>query len=179
MLNRILLVLLSSAVLIAAMPLSSEPVASAYVQRRVERTVHLYEPAPESPFLGDVTSALEQWTAGRQTADLQPWISAITDVCQSRLECLQLAAIPFEETGFVPWAVDQSCNDRQWRAEHQMQRVCDGGWAIGPFQIHDQMLLGASPEKQATEALEIMRRHPQAWTTWKRARALADSTAAR
>ena len=168
------LILLSAVVLIAAVPRTAEPESAAPPSKTAARSVHLYEPAPVSPWLGDVQDALSGWTAKRtEVADLQPWISAMTDVCSSRQECVELAAIPFMETGFIQWAVDQSCNDAEWRRAHGKDKVCDVGWAIGPFQIHDQMLRGASPEKQATEALEILRRRPQAWTTWTKAHQLA------
>jgi hypothetical protein len=124
--------------------------------------------------------ALQTWTAKtpeRDRADLEPWASAIAGVCMTPRECTELAALAFEETGMVRYAVDEDCNDRSWRVAHHVERwgwpVCDAGTAFGPWQIHDERLRGATPELQASVALSVLRRAPECWTTWKRARDLA------
>jgi hypothetical protein len=132
--------------------------------------------------------ALTAWTVPQakaakdldhQVVDLQPWAEAMSDVCQNPRECLTLAATAYEETGMVRWAVDQKCNDGAWRRSHGMDKTCDGGKAIGAWQIWDDKgapsLLGASPEIQASVALEKMRRRPQQWTTWAKASARAEA----
>ena len=98
------------------------------------------------------------------------------DVCMSRDECVHMAALAFEESGFVPWALDQSCNDVAWRAAQVgwMRKACDIGFAFGPWQVHNSRFAGASPEFQASVVLELMRHYPQGWTTWGRAHALAE-----
>lgn len=118
--------------------------------------------------------ALIAWT--HQSAEtLKPWASAMADVCTSRQECVALASQAFVETRFAPEALDGRCNDRAWRAQQTSwwHGACDGGVAQGAWQIHDDRLRGASPEMQASVALEIMRRTPRAWTTWRAARSQA------
>lgn len=113
-------------------------------------------------------AVLLAWT--RQPAEeLRPWADAMADVCDSPRECLRLAALAVEETAFQPWAIDGRCNDHEWRQAHQMHRACDSGRAFGPWQVWDARFAGATPEFQASVALEMMRAHPQQWTTRRRA----------
>jgi hypothetical protein len=51
-----------------------------------------------------------------------------------------------------------------------MDRTCDGGRAVGPWQVHDARFLGAAPDFQAAEALAMLRQYPARWSTWARAR---------
>lgn len=115
-----------------------------------------------------ILAALVAWTH-QSPETLKPWASAMADVCISHEECTRLAAQAFVETRFVSWAVDQSCNDAEWRRKHGRDRSCDGGLAVGPWQVQSTRFLGASPEFQASVALEMMRHHPRLWTTWKAA----------
>jgi hypothetical protein len=121
--------------------------------------------------------ALTTWTSSRHipAEQLQPWADAMAAVCQHTDECITLAALSFEETGYTPWAVDQSCNDEQWRNRQRgwIRAACDGGAAFGPWQLHDSRAQNASPDIQASVALEFLRsRGIKQWTTWSRAQKL-------
>ena len=118
--------------------------------------------------------ALMTWT-GKPAETLQPWSDAMAAVCDSKEECTLLAAQAFVESRFEPWVIDQSCNHREWRETHRgwLKKACDGGNAVGVWQIHDVRLLGASPQEQAAEAVDWLRKRPHAWTTWRAARSHA------
>lgn len=135
-----------------------------------------------TPFAAIILAALVHWTSGRIPAEtLEPWASAMVDACTSERECIQLAALAFEETGFSAPAIDGRCNDPAWRAAQRgwWRGSCDGGLAWGPWQLHDAAAIGASPNEQALIAVAFLRQSPRAWTTWDRARALADRWLAR
>ncbi|SRR5579859_13012 len=132
--------------------------------------VTITAPASAQPTdLDDVGNALATWTGWpRESAD--DWAAAITTNCGSRTECITVAALAFEESRFVQWVVDYSCNDAAWRREHGKDKVCDYGRAVGPWQILDaHELVGASPQDNAAAAVALYRRNPRAWTTWRSA----------
>ena len=119
-------------------------------------------------------AALLAWT--HQPAEaVAPWAYAMAQVCTSERECLDLAAQAFVESRFAPWVLDGRCNDAAWRSSRRgwERGACDGGLAVGPWQVHAPALLGASPELQASYALTLMRRAPRLWTTWRAARSHA------
>jgi hypothetical protein len=120
-------------------------------------------------------AALIAWTH-LPAATLDPWAGAMADVCTGERECLTLAAQAFVEGGFSAPVLSGECNDAAWRAQQRgwWRHACDGGLAHGPWQLHDARAAHASPELQASVALETMRRHPRAWTTWRQARAQAE-----
>jgi hypothetical protein len=103
------------------------------------------------------------------------WANAIDAVTPSPRERLLLASQAFVEGGFASWVLDGSCNDAAWRARQHgwLVKACDKGHAYGPWQIHDSALAGAQPAQHALEALRFLRVRPQAWTTWRQARAHA------
>jgi hypothetical protein len=119
----------------------------------------------------DISKVLQTWTGDPQIV----WAQAMGGVCVSKLECLRLAALAYEETRFAAWAVDQSCNDSEWRKTHKKDKVCDSGKAFGPWQVQDERFRGASPEFQASVSLEMMRRYPESWTTKRKAWQRADA----
>jgi hypothetical protein len=123
----------------------------------------------------DVQSALVAWTH-EDPAVLEPWAHAIADVCASRRECILFAAQAHVESRFLPWVLDQRCNDPAWREAQRgwVRKSCDAGRAFGPWQVQDDRFRGASPEFQASVALEMMRAHPELWTTSKAAQSHAD-----
>lgn len=119
-----------------------------------------------------ILAALLVWT--KQPAEaLEPWAGAMSVVCTSERECLLLAAQAFVEGGFTTPVLSGDCERAEWRAaQHGWWRhACDGGLAHGPWQLHDPRAAHASPELQASVALETLRRSPRAWTTWREARA--------
>lgn len=119
-------------------------------------------------------AALIAWT-GQSPEALRPWAEAMAAVCTSRVECIELAAQAQVETRFMPWVLDGSCNNPAWRISRRgwERNACDGGLAYGPWQMHEERLRGATPELQASVALETMRRAPGLWTTRKAARSHA------
>jgi hypothetical protein len=119
-------------------------------------------------------SMLAAWTR-RPAEDMREWAQAIVDAGGSGDERLLLASQAFVESRFMPWVVDQSCNDADWRSRQPgwIRKSCDGGLAFGPWQIHDPSLYGATPLAQARAAVKILRENPRAWTTWKAARSQA------
>lgn len=122
-----------------------------------------------------VLAALLAWTRGAVPPQaLEPWADAMGAVCSSEAECIDLAAQAFVESRFVPWVLDGSCNDPAWRASRRgwERRACDGGLAVGPWQIHG-LQVGAAPREQARIALHLMRSAPELWTTWRAARSHA------
>jgi hypothetical protein len=128
----------------------------------------------EPPTVEYMESALIAWTHQSPEA-MRPWAQAIVSVCTNIDECDLLASQAFVESRFVPWVLDGSCNDPSWRASRRgwERKACDGGLAKGPWQVHDDRFLGATPEFQASEVLEMMRHNPTAWTTWRAARSHA------
>ena len=115
----------------------------------------------------------------RPAAELEPWADAMAGVCQGKRGCLREAATAVLESAFAPWVVDGSCQDPAWRRAHPRLPTCDGGRAVGPWQVHDApshpSLVGATPALQASGVWEMMQRHPESWATHKRAWALADA----
>jgi hypothetical protein len=121
-----------------------------------------------------IEDTLILWTHQSREA-MHPWAEAIAAVCSDRDECDLLASQAFVESRFMPWVVDQRCNDDAWRSRQTgwIRASCDGGKAFGPWQVQDEAFRGASPVFQAQRALEWMRSRPRAWTTWKAARSHA------
>lgn len=116
----------------------------------------------------EVLAALRYWT-GRGAETLRPWADAIAEVARSRDEAIWIASQASVESRFVGYVLDYRCNEETgWTA-------CDHGWAVGPWQMHDRKLVGAPPEAHAARAAQWMRARPQAWTTWRAARAQADA----
>jgi hypothetical protein len=126
---------------------------------------------PDARYIEDM---LVSWTHQSHEA-MRPWAEAMANVCVGKDECDRLASQAFVETRFVPWAVDQSCNDRSWRESRKGWecKACDSGLAFGPWQVHDERFRGAAPDFQASVVLELMRHHPEMWTTWRAARSHA------
>jgi hypothetical protein len=132
--------------------------------------------ASGSPGSQYVEDTLVAWT-GQPAELLHPWALAIAGVCADRDECDMLASLGQVETRWLPWVLDGSCNSEAWRRAHRKDKVCDGGFAVGPWQLHETrggaILRGAGPEAQAYEAVRRLRRRPEAWTTWRAAQAQA------
>jgi hypothetical protein len=128
----------------------------------------------DEPSSTRITSTLSAWTR-RPVEEMRPWGDAMAAVCASDDECLLLASQAFVESRFMPWVVDESCNDDAWRERQPgwIRKSCDGGLAYGPWQIHDPSLYGATPLVQVRAAVKILRENPRAWTTWKAARSQA------
>ena len=166
-------------VCILVLPAQADPPVPEIVKRAAAFTPRQYaEILRRGPWSPIIMSALQDWSPHSsvrpQSELMQPWADAMGDVCMSRSECVHMAALAFMESGFVSWVLFQECNSQLWRAEHQMQKVCDNGYAYGPWQVHNSRFAGASPEFQASVVLELIRHYPQGWTTWSRANALAD-----
>jgi len=126
--------------------------------------------ASGSPGSQYVEDTLVAWT--HQPAELlRPWALATAGVCESKDECDMLMALGQVETRWQPWVLDGSCNDPVWRRAHRKDKACDGGYATGPWQLHDPMVRGAGPDAQAASAVTLLRRRPEAWTTWRAAQA--------
>jgi hypothetical protein len=128
---------------------------------------------------GDIARAISKWTGHPIDSDLMAWSRAIHGECDTNLECYDLASVSSDESNFVSWVLDYSCNDAEWRRLNQKDKVCDRGAAFGPFQIQDPGLKGASPEIHAMRALSILRSAPQMWTVWPHAHARAKAWLAR
>ena len=168
-------------VCILVLPAQAEPPVPEIVKRAAAFTPRQYtEILRRGPWSPIIMSALQDWSphlsVRPQSELMQPWADAMGDVCMSRDECIHMAAVAFEESGFVSWALDQSCNDSAWRAAQTgwLRKSCDLGFAFGPWQVHNSRFAGASPGFQASVVLELIRHYPQGWTTWSRANALAD-----
>jgi hypothetical protein len=130
---------------------------------------------PDPVLAVEILRALKFWT--HQPEDvLLTWANAIADACSSRQQCIQVASIAAVESKFEPWVLDYSCNSAAWRKQQRgwERGSCDGGWAVGPWQIHNRRLLNASPEDHARDAVVWFRNRPQAWTPWLVARKQAD-----
>lgn len=131
---------------------------------------------PDATLDAEVLLALERWT-GQPDDALVPWAHAIADGAADRREAVQLAAIAANESKMLPWVLDGRCNDAAWRATRSgwQRSSCDNGFAVSAFQRHSLALLGASPEAVVADAVKWLRAWPQAWTTWRAARAQADA----
>ena len=125
----------------------------------------------------EVLDALVLWTnVGHSTVTpiewLRPWADAINEVARSRREAVTLAAQAWAEGGFIPSVLSFACNEGP---RPRPEPECDHGWAVGPWQMHDDKMIGASPIVQARRAVQWMRNRPEAWTTWQMARTRADA----
>lgn len=130
---------------------------------------------PEPVLAVEVLAALGAWT--KQPDDmLRPWAAAIADGVATRREAILLASIGADESQFLPWVLDGRCNDATWRASRTgwERSSCDSGFAVSAFQRHSKRLVGASPDAVVADAVKWLRAWPQAWTTWREARAQAD-----
>lgn len=151
--------------------LAAEPATTAQAPDRVI-SIRLPKALPAATLDVEVLAALRYWTA-RPTAELRPWARAIVGATRSRAEAIELASVAAVESRMLPWVIDGRCNRGSWRlGQHGWVREsCDGGWAVGPWQLHDQKMLGASPDAQAREAATWYRAAPERWTTWRVAKA--------
>jgi len=129
--------------------------------------------AVRPPLEQELTDALVSWTH-RERGIVAPWVAALAPLCDTREECLHVAALAVEETYFVSWVLDYSCNDAAWRRRMGRDKSCDEGRAVGPWQLLDMHgLIGAAPSDHATFAVIFYRRSPRLWTTWRAADARA------
>lgn len=135
-------------------------------------------PPPES---NEALDALVYWTNVGHTSVtpiewLRPWADAIVEAAAeagaSRREAVTLASQAWAEGGFIPAVLSFECNKGP---RPRPEPTCDHGWAVGPWQMHDDKMIGASPLVQARRALQWMRNRPEAWTTWRTARVAADA----
>jgi hypothetical protein len=153
----------------------TDAVADASVEIDRSSVALLPKKLPEPVLAVEVLRALKYWT--KQPEDvLRPWANAIADACATREQCIHVASIAAVESKFEPWVLDYSCNSAAWRKQQRgwQHDSCDGGWAVGPWQIHNSRLLNASPEDHALDAVAWYRNRPQAWTPWLVARKQAD-----
>jgi hypothetical protein len=126
-------------------------------------------PAPDRTLESDVLDALRAWNPKARASALSTWAAAIANGSPTRARAIWLASIGSVESKFVPWVLDFTCNRMAG------YRACDNGRAVGPFQIWDDALVGASPESHVRRAYERLERQgEQAWSTWRAARAQAD-----
>lgn len=157
--------------------LASEEFAPLPIPERTYAVLLPVRTLPEETLDAEVLRALEYWNPRVLEETLRPWANAIVEAaCDGcsiaddvvRADAIWLASQASVETKFIDEVLSFRCN----RAGY---RMCDHGHAVGPWQMHDNRMLGAAPLVQARRAIEWMRRRPQAWTTWKAARAQADA----
>lgn len=122
---------------------------------------------PAETLDAEVLRALEYWNPRVLEETLRPWAQAFAEAGGNRADAIWLASQASVESKFIPEVLSYRCNQPGWK-------MCDHSKAVGPLQMHDKRMLGAAPIVQARRAIEWMRRRPQAWTTWKIARAQAD-----
>lgn len=123
---------------------------------------------PEPVLAVEVLAALESQSPRVLEETMRPWANAIADQADNRRDALRMAFVVSDESHFAPEVLDYRCN-------HGGYRSCDHGNAVGPFQMWDRSLMGASPEEHVRKAYARMRVDPYAWATFKRARAQADA----
>lgn len=103
---------------------------------------------------------------------LRPYADAIVEVAATRREAVTLASQAWAEGGFQPAVLSFECNKGK---RPRPAPLCDHGWAVGPWQMHDDKMIGASPLVQARRAVQWMRNHPEQWSTMQMARTRADA----
>lgn len=135
-------------------------------------SIELQEPLPAETLDVEILRALETWNPRVLEETLRPWANAIVEAAPDRRDALWLAAQASVETKFVPYVLDFRCNRSP--GDYPMGN-CDHGAAIGPWQMHDRKMIEATPAEQAKRAIEWMRARPQAWTTWRAAKAQAEA----
>lgn len=113
------------------------------------------------------------------------WGHALEVTCGNEPKaCALFVAQAFAEGGWAPYVLAGRCNDPKWLDRQKGCHIkggwcpCDGGNAIGPWQIHYQddtinitrnksQADWLSPEKGVQLAWECWRAHPGAWSTVK------------
>jgi hypothetical protein len=100
---------------------------------------------------------------------LEQYANAIADVCQTDIECLELAAVASQESRFAPQVLSYKCNRIQ-----RSRGPCDGGHAYGAWQMHlgnwtCKDMRHTDIETQANIAMTLYRKRPWAWSTHRAA----------